>query len=62
MYDVFFGRVSEAMFSGGLQTYDLPINSNPETLAIFRKTVNPKDLTYKHRLGKWMIESPAVEL
>ena len=38
------------------------VNLNPETLAIFRETVNPKDLTYENRLRKWLIESPTVEL
>ena len=41
---------------------EMPVNLNPETLAIFRETVNPKDLTYKNRLRKWLIESPTVEL
>ena len=26
---------------------EMPINLNPETLAIFRETVNPRDFTYK---------------
>ena len=41
---------------------EMPVNLNPETLAIFRETVNPKDFTYKNRLRKWLIESPTVEL
>ena len=41
---------------------EMPINLNPETLAIFRETVNPKDFTYKNRLRKWLIESPTIEL
>ena len=41
---------------------EMPIALNPETLAIFRATVNPNDVTYKNRLKKWMIESPTVEL
>ena len=40
----------------------MPVNLNPETLAIFRETVNPKDFMYKNRLRKWLIESPAIEL
>ena len=40
---------------------EMPINLNPETLAIFRETVNPKDFTYKNRLKKWLIESPTIE-
>ena len=34
---------------------EMPIALNPETLAIFRETVNPNDVTYKNRLKKWMI-------
>ena len=41
---------------------EMPINLNPETLAIFRKTVNPKELTYKNRLRKWLIDSPTIKL
>ena len=41
---------------------EMPVNLNPETLAIFRETVNPKDLMYKNRLRKWLIESPTIEL
>ena len=39
----------------------MPIALNPETLASFRETVNPKDVTYKDRLKKWLIESPTVK-
>ena len=41
---------------------EISINLNPETLAIFRETVNPKELTYKNRLRKWLIESPTIKL
>ena len=41
---------------------EMPINLNPETLVIFRETVNPKDFTYKNRLRKWLIESPTIKL
>ena len=41
---------------------EMPLNLNPETLASFRETVNPKELTYKNRLRKWLIESPTIEL
>ena len=41
---------------------EMPIVLNPVTLAVFRETLNPKDVTYKNRLKKWMIESPIVEL
>ena len=40
----------------------MPVALNPETLAIFRESVNPKDVTYKNRLKKWLIESPTIEL
>ena len=41
---------------------EMPVNLNPETSAIFRETVNPKELTYKNRLRKWLIESTTIEL
>ena len=41
---------------------EMPIVLKPETLAAFRETLNPKDVTYKNRLKTWMIESPTVEL
>ena len=41
---------------------EMPINLNPETLEIFRETVNPRDFTYKNRLRKWLIKSPTIEL
>ena len=40
----------------------MSVDLNPETLPIFRETVNPKELTYKNRLRKWLIESPNIEL
>ena len=40
---------------------EMPVNLNPEK-AIFREIVNPKLLTYKNRLRKWLIESPTIEL
>ena len=41
---------------------EMPVALNPETLIIFKESVNPKDFTYKNRLKKWMIESPTVGL
>ena len=41
---------------------EMPVNLNPETLAIFKETVNSKELTYKNRLRKWLIVSPTIEL
>ena len=39
-----------------------PVALNPETLIIFRESVNPKEFTYKNRLRKWLIESPTIEV
>ena len=41
---------------------EMPVNLDPKTLIIFRETVNPKELTYKNRLRKWLTESPTTEL
>ena len=41
---------------------EMPVALNPETLAIFKETVNPKDVTYKYRLKKWLIELPTIEV
>ena len=41
---------------------EIPVALNPETLATFKETVNPKDVTYKNRLKKWLIESPTIEV
>ena len=40
---------------------EMPFNLNPETLAIFRETVTPKELTYKDRFRKWLTESLKFE-
>ena len=40
----------------------MPIDLNPETLAIVRETVNPKELTYKNRLRKWLIDSSTIKI
>ena len=52
----------EALDNWYKKVLEMPINLNPETLAIFRETVNSKELTYKNRLRKRLIESPAIEL
>ena len=44
------------------EVLEMPISLNPETLAIFRETVNPKELTYKNRLRQWLIDSPSIKL
>ena len=35
---------------------EMPVNLNPETLTIFKESVNPKEFTYKNRLRKWLIK------
>ena len=44
------------------KVFDMPVALNPETLIIFRESVNPKEFTYKNRLRKWLIESPTIEV
>ena len=64
----FFGEVykrviwDEVLDNWYKKVLEMPFNLNPEILAIFRETVNPKELTYKDRLRKWLIESPTIEL
>ena len=41
---------------------EMPVNLNPETLIIFRESVNPKEHVYRDRMRKWLIESPTIEL
>ena len=41
---------------------EMPIALNPETLIIFRESVNPKEHLYRDRMRKWLIESPTIEL
>ena len=41
---------------------EMPVNLNPETLIIFKESVNPKEFKYKNRLRKWLIESPTIEV
>ena len=40
----------------------MPVSLNPDTLIIFRESVNPKDFTYKIRLRRWLIESPTIDV
>ena len=63
-FEEVYGRVSwdEVLDNWYKKVLQMPIALNPETLAIFRETVNPKDITYKDRLKKWLIESPTVEV
>ena len=39
---------------------EMPVALNPETLIIFRESVNPKELSYKNTLRKWLIESSSI--
>ena len=39
---------------------EMPLN--PETLIIFRESVNPKEFMYRNRMRKWLIESPTIEV
>ena len=41
---------------------EVPADLNPETLIIFRDSVNPKEHVYRGRMRKWLIESPTIEL
>ena len=63
-FEEVYGRVSwdEVLDNWYKKVLEMPIALNPETLAIFRETVNPKDVTYKDRLKKWLTESPTVEV
>ena len=63
-FEEVYARVSweDVMDCWYKKVLEMPIVLNPVTLAVFRETLNPKDVTYKNRLKKWMIESPIVEL
>ena len=41
---------------------EMPVTLNPETLIIFRESVNDKEFTYKNRVRKWLIELPTIEV
>ena len=40
----------------------MPAAWNPETLIIFRESVNPKEHVYRDSMRKWLIECPTTEL
>ena len=63
-FEEVYGRVhwEDVMDCWYEKVLEMPIALNPETLAIFKETVNPKDVTYKNRLQKWLIESPTIEV
>ena len=52
----------EALDNWYKEVLEMPVALNPETLTIFRVSVNPKEFTYKNRLRKWLIESPTIEV
>ena len=51
-FEEVYGRVhwEDVMDCWYKKVLEMPIALNPETLAIFKETVNPKDFTYKDRL------------
>ena len=51
-FEEIYSRVSwdDVMESWYNKVLEMPIALNPETLAIFRETVNPNEFTYKNRL------------
>ena len=53
-FEEVYGRVNweDVMDCWDKKVLEMPIALNPETLAIFKETVNPKDVTYKNRLKK----------
>ena len=57
-FEEVYGRVhwEDVMDCWYKKVLEMPVALNPETLAIFRESVNPKDVTYKNRLKKWLIE------
>ena len=63
-FEEVYGRVhwEDVMDCWYKKVLEMPIALNPEMLAIFKQTVNPKDVTYKNRLKKWLIETPTIEV
>ena len=51
-FEEVYGRVhwEDVMDCWYKKVLEMPVALNPETLAIFKETVNPKDVTYKNRL------------
>ena len=52
----------EVLYNWYKKVLEMPVALNPETLIIFRESVNPKEFSYKNRLRKWLIESPTIEI
>ena len=63
-FEEVYGRVhwEDVMDCWYKKVLEMPVALNPETLIIFKESVNPKDVTYKNRLKKWLIESPTIEV
>ena len=63
-FEEVYGRVhlEDVMDCWYKKVLEMPIALNLETLGIFKETVNPKDVTYKNRLKKWLIESLTIEV
>ena len=66
--NTYFGEVykrviwDEVLDNWYKKVLEMPVALNPETLIIFKESVNPKDFTYKNRLRRWLIESPTIEV
>ena len=66
--NLYFGQVykraiwDEVLDKGYKKVLEMPVSLNPETLANFRETDNPKELTYKNRFRKCLIDSPTIKL
>ena len=52
----------EVLDNWNKKVLEMPVALNPETLIIFKESVNPKDFTYKNRLRRWLIKSPTIEV
>ena len=63
-FEEVYGRVhwEDVMDCWYKKVLEMPVTLNPETLIIFKESVNPKDVTYKNRLKKWLTESPTIEV
>ena len=62
-FEEVYGRVhwDDVMDCWYKKVFEMLIALNPETLIIFKETVNPKDVKYKNRRKKWLIEPPTIE-
>ena len=62
-FEEVYARVSweDVMDCWYKKVLEMPIVLNPETLAVFRETLNSKDVTDKNRLLKWISEVMVFE-